>query len=156
MPRYPLEPLADLREKKADEATAALGEARRRQEAAARSVRAAEVRSEGHARDAAERRKAELAALARGELHARDLARADAWGVRIAAERAALETAVDSAQRTETRAAEGVEAARDEAAARHTDAKLVEVHRQRWEDENRRRAEAREEEASADAWRPRR
>jgi YscO-like protein len=156
MPRYPLEPLAELREKKAEEATTALGDALRQHEAATKSVRTAEVRRDGHARDVAERRKAELAALGRGELHARDLARADAWSARVASERATLDAAVDRALTAEGKAAERAHAAHEEVASRHADVKLVDGHRERWEDENRRRAEAREEEASADAWRPRR
>src|ERR1700722_14483205 len=90
MPKYPLEPLAELRRKKVEAATAALAEAVRKREAAARALRGAEVRRDAAARAAAAVRTAELEALGQGQLHARDLARAHAWAARAAAEQEAL------------------------------------------------------------------
>jgi hypothetical protein len=156
MAKYPLEPLLALREKKVESATSELAGAMRGREAAARTLRAAEVRRDAQAQAAARIRAVELEALAKGELCARDLARVDAWGVRVAAERAALAASVDRAA-TADRAAREVEGeARGALAVRHADAQVAEAHHERWTEERRKTVEAREEEASAEAWRPKR
>ena len=154
MSKYPLEPLAKLRDQKVDEATTALAEAVRKQEAAARALHAAESRRDAQARAAAAIREAEREALARGELRARDLARVDAWGVRVAVEQAVLNGAVERAGATEASAREGQGSAQGTLATRSAEARVVESHRERWDDERRRALEARDEEAATEAWRP--
>jgi hypothetical protein len=156
MPKYPLEPLAELREKKAEAAALELAEAVRKREAAARTLRAAELRREAHAQAVAALRKSEHGALGRGELRARDLARVDAWGIRVAAERQSLVAAVDHARASEETARGQERDAQGKVAARRADAQVVAGHRARWNDDARRQLEAREEEASSEAWRPKR
>jgi YscO-like protein len=156
MPKYPLEPLAELREKKVESAALELAEAVRKREDVARTLRAAESRRDAQARAVAGLRQSERGALGRGELRARDLARADAWGIRIAAERQSLVGAVDHARSVETTALGQERDARGSVAARRAEAQVVAGHRARWDDDARRRLEAREEEASSEAWRPKR
>jgi hypothetical protein len=156
MPKYPLEPLAALREKKVERATTELAGALRTREAAARTLRTAEARRDAQEQAAARVRAAELEALAKGELRARDLARVDAWGVRAGAERAALVTIVDRAATAEGTAREAEAQAQASLVVRHADARVVEVHRERWNEERRKDLEARDEQASEEAWRPKR
>ena len=156
MAKYPLEPLARLREGKAEQAARALAGSVRTREGATRGVRAAEVRRDAHGAAVSAVHRGELEALAKGELHARDLARTDAWGVRVGAEKAALAGVVERAQATETKAREDENAAQRALTSRQADAQVVDGHRRRWEGEVSRRLEAREEEASFEAWRPKR
>jgi hypothetical protein len=156
MPKYPLEPLAELREKKVEAAALELAQAVRRREAAARTLLAAELRRDAQARAVAGLRQSEHGALGRGELRARDLARADAWGIRVAVERQSLVGAVDHARAVEATACGQEREAQGNVAARRADAQVVAGHRARWDDDARRRLEAREEEASSEAWRPKR
>ena len=156
MPKYPLEPLVALREKKVEEATSELAAAMRRHEAAARVLRTAEARREAQARTVAEIRAAELEALSQGDLRAHDLARGDAWGSRVAFEREALVANVERAGAAEVEARQNESKAQAGVAARRADARVVEGHREHWDTERRKVAEAREEEASAEAWRPKR
>jgi hypothetical protein len=145
-----------VRRKKVEEATAALAGAVRKREAAARALRGAEVRTEMAARAASRVRTAELEALTRGELRARDLARAHAWANRTAAEGEALAGVVRRAEAAEAAARDHEREAQGELATRRAEALLVEGHRDRWKEQHRRGVIAREEEASSEAWRPRR
>ena len=156
MSKYPLELLAELREKKAAEATHQLGEAVRKREAAARTLRAAELRREAQARAVLAVRKAELEALARGDLRAQDLARTDAWAIRASAEHKVLGGAVERAANAEAKARHDERAAQNALATQRAEVRVVAVHRARWDDEQRRGLEAREEEAASEAWRPKR
>lgn len=153
-PRYALEPLADLRRSKADEAATGLAAAVAGRDASERQRRAAEQRREGHDAQAAQAREAEHEALARGELRAADLARGDAWEVRVATERAALTGALDQARASEEQARTAEAAARSELANREADARVIEKDRARWDEQQRKRAEAKEEEEAAEAYRP--
>jgi hypothetical protein len=156
MAKYPLEPLARLRDDKAGQAARALAGSVRAREGAARGVRAAEVRRDAHVAAVSAVHTGELEALAKGELCARDLARSDAWGVRVGAEKAALAGVVERARATETKARADEAAAQHLLTSRQADAKVVDGHRRHWEGEVARRLEAREEEASFEAWRPKR
>ena len=156
MAKYPLEPLAFLREKKADQAGRALAGAVLERERAGRAVRATEQRREAHVRAAVQTRAAERAALGRGELRVADLAREDAWRLRAEAEAAALAAAVGRARAAEAKAGEDVRAAQESLASRRADVNVVARNRAQWEGERARRTEAREEEASFEAWRPKR
>jgi hypothetical protein len=98
-------------------------------------------------------RDAERSALESGELRAADLERAEAWGARVEGDRAEIERRVANAssRAQAARDAEGV--ARDGVANARVDEVVVERDRARWEDGERKRAEAKEEEAASEAWR---
>jgi hypothetical protein len=153
-PRYALEPLARVRKQKVDEAAQSLAVAIRGREIAERDRRAAETRRDTHETDAAGVRAKEREALERGELCAGDLARADGWEVRIAAERAALLAAVERARGDESGARQTEERAKTEACARRADAEVVEKDRARWTAAQLKQAEARDEDEAAEAYRP--
>ena len=110
-------------------------------------------------RDAARRaslavKDAEQGALERGNITVADLMRADAWAIRVAHEEAELaKRAADGVARA-TEAKDGEAAARATVAGRRADAELVEKHRERWDGAERARDAAKEEEAAAEAWRP--
>jgi hypothetical protein len=154
--RYPLEPLAELRDRRVDQAVHELAASIAGRDEAERSRRAAEESRSSHNSAAQRARVAEADALARGELRVSDLARADAWELRVAAERAALTAEVDRARGAEHRAREGEHAARGEVASRQADAEVIEKDRARWADAQRRQSDARDEEAASEAWRPKR
>ncbi len=156
MPKYPLEPLAELREKKADEANRRLAEAVRKREAAARTLRVAELRREAQARAVLAVRTAVLVGLARGELRAKQLGRADVGAFRAAAERRVLGGAVDRAASAEAKARDDERAAQGAMAAQRAEVRVVTLHRARWDEQRLRGLEAREEEAASEAWRPKR
>jgi hypothetical protein len=156
MPKYPLEPLAELRQKKVEEATLALAEAVRRRDAAARALAGAEIRRQAAARAVSQVRTAELEALARGDLRARDLAHAHAWAARTAAEQASLENVVRRAGVAEAMARDEAHEAQRTLGSQFADVRVVDRHRERWNETLRRGAVAREEEALSEAWRRRR
>ena len=152
--RYPLDPLARVREIKVDDAARALAEAVRAREEAALRLAQATRRKEDAEAEARALREGEQGALERGELTVADLMRADAWGTRVKAEQTELVRREDEAATRED-AAQGDESrARVNVAERKADAELVERDRVRWVDGERRRADAKDEEAAADAWRP--
>jgi hypothetical protein len=154
-PKYPLEPLVELRDKRVDEAASDLAVAARDRDAAERKRLASEQRRTAHAAAAERVRGAEAEALARGDLNVAHLAHADAWEARIALEREALTSDVERA-RAETASACVAEArALEDVVSRKTEAQVVAKDRARWGEVERRRAEARDEEASSEAWRPR-
>jgi hypothetical protein len=155
-PRYPLEPLIRLRDGKAGEAARALAESVRVREEATRVVRAAESHRDAHGASVAAVKERERASLLRGDLRAADLGRGDAWSLRANAEKTALEAAVGRARADETKASDGAKAAQADLAARQAEAEVVAAHLRRWEGERSRWLEAREEEASFEAWRPKR
>ncbi len=156
MPKYPLEPLAELRRKKVEEATTALAGAVRTRDAATRALRGAEVRREAAERAASLVRTAELEALARGDLVVRDLANGHAWAARTAIEREALAAVVRRAGAAEAAARDQEAEAARTLGSRSADARVVDGHRERWNEAHRRSVEAREEEALSEAWRRRR
>jgi hypothetical protein len=154
--RYPLEPLATLREDAVDAAVRGLAAAVAGRASAERERRISEQRRDAHEQGAARARAVEAEALARGELRVGDLARGGAWETRVASEREAIAGDVERARRAEARAREGEQGARGEVSARKADAQVVEKDRDRWHDGLRKKAEAKEEEAAAEAYRPRR
>jgi ATPase subunit of ABC transporter with duplicated ATPase domains len=155
-PKYPFSQLAAVRNKRVDDARHDLANKTTAHAAAERDRRAAEDNRDAHDAAAAFVRDVEANALARGELRAADLARADAWEVRIGAENAALALQVDRARVSEAGALEGEQRTRALLASRRADADAVAKDRARWSDGLRKRAEAKEEEAASEAWRPKR
>ena len=155
-PKYPLEPLANLRRSEADAAAGRLGAARRAREGAERARRGLEERARSEA-DAAERvRREEGGKLARGELTAGDLAVTAAWGAGEAIQREALEASLREARSAEEEARQREARAVGDVAAREASARVVQGDRERWREGQRKRAEAREEEALSEGGRRRR
>jgi hypothetical protein len=152
--RYPLDSLAQLRDHQVDEAARAQGTAVRRREEASGLRRTAEERREAHEREAAAIRDGEQRALLHGELHAADLARADAWAGAERAQAHGLDGAVERAAASENEACRAEAAAQQQTAARQAEAKAVANDRARWEGRERRKKEAKEEEALSEACRP--
>jgi hypothetical protein len=155
-PKYALTPLADLREKRVGDATRGLARQVIARTLAERDHRAAEEKRVAHDAVVEQVRHDEDDALARGELRALDLARADAWQVRVGAERAAIVAQVDRSRAVEARARESEQSARGELIAKQADADVVARDHARWSEAMRKRAEAKEEEMASDAWRPKR
>jgi hypothetical protein len=152
-PKYPLEPLAELRDKRVDLALDDLAAATRGRDAAERERLASEQGCRAHAAAAERLRDAEESALARGELRVADLANAGAWEIRVASEHQALASEVDRARVAEAGARVGEERAQGEVASRKADAQVVAKDRARWRSRQAGREEAKEEEASTEAWR---
>jgi hypothetical protein len=150
-PKYPLEPLAKLRDQRVDEATRDLAGAVGARTAAEGARKRAQERVRAHEDEARRVREAETAALERGELTAGDLARLQDWERGTGAERDAMERDVAARQGAEDRSREAERQAKEQLAARMSDARVVERDRVRWEEGVRKRLEAKEEEAVEDA-----
>jgi hypothetical protein len=155
-PRYPLEPLAKLREDQVDAAVRGLARAVDGRGAAERARQTAEQRQEAHTAAASRVRDAEGEALARGELHAADLAHAAAWEARVASERAAIAGVVGRARAAELQARAAEQTAQGEVATRKAGAEVVAADQTRWREALRKKGEAKEEEAAEEAFRRRR
>jgi hypothetical protein len=155
-PRYPLEPLADLRARKVEGAVQGLANAVAERERAEQQRLAREQARAAQEASTARIAQEERDSLERGGLHAADLARAHAFQLRSEAEHAALTSAVDEAREAEAGAVKGEGQARVQVAERRADADVVDKDRARWTDAERKRADAKEEEAMAEAFRPRR
>ena len=154
-PKYPLDPLARVRKKGVDEATRRLADAVATRDGAEARERAAENERRGHEDRARAVREAERDALDRGDLRVGDLGVAAAWEVRDRAEAQALAQAEEKAHAEAASARAGQVAAQVGVAQRKADAEVVEKDRGRWEERLRKKAEAKEDEAAAEAWRRR-
>jgi len=155
-PRYPLEPLAEVRKRALHVATESLSGAAKKRDAAARARQAAEGARHEHERAAAQVRDAERRALERGELRVGDLSLEATWDLRIQSERARLHASVERAKAAETEATHARSQAQARAQICRSEADVVEKDRARWEGARKKSAEAREEEAVSDGWRPKR
>ena len=152
--KYPLDPLAKLREQHVDEATRELAEAVRAREAAEQRTRLAE-REKATAEERARLvREAERAKLEGGELKVADLQRADAWSVAVDEEQKQLAERVARASAVESDARTGEAQQRATVATRKADAQVVEKDRAKWTEKVHKDAQAREEEEAQEAWRP--
>jgi hypothetical protein len=152
-PRYPLEPLAELRARKVEGAVRGLAQAVAQRERAGEQRKQSEQRRDTHEAQTARVAQVERDSLQRGELCAADLARAHAWQLRTEAERAALTAEVDRTRTVEVDAVKGEGTARGQVAERRADADVVDKDRVRWTTEARKRQDAKEEEAMAEAFR---
>jgi hypothetical protein len=151
-PKYPLEPLLEHRERRVEDATAELGDAVRAREAAETAKARAEAERRAEEERAAQTRAAEADLLAKGELRAVDLARAQAWEH---AERARLAdlAAAEGRAASIVDAARGAEQdARTALAQKKADHDVVAKDEARFIDGKKRDQEAREEEAAEEAW----
>lgn len=155
-PQYPLEPLANVRERQVDDAVRGLATAVSQREDASRRARAVEHVAESHAAAVDRTKHAEREALGRGELTASDLAHAHAWELRVEAERAALAAEQQRARAAESAASDAEARSRGELARRRADADVVAKDRARWETAQQKRADAREEETMTEAFRQKR
>jgi len=154
--KYPLDPLVRLREQQVDDKTRGLSTAVTAREAAELERSQAEL-ARRQAEQRAERlRDAERAALARGELRVGDLQRSQAWEIGVAAEQRRLAQQESGAAEKEKTARAKEDEARAELAASKADAEVVGKDKQRFVDRERRAQDARDEEAVAEAWRPKR
>jgi len=154
--KYPLDPLVRLREQQVDDKTRGLSAAVTAREAAELERLQAE-RDRRQAEQRAEQlRDAEQAALARGELRAGDLQRSQAWEIGVAIEQRQLLQQEAGAAEKEKGARGKEDEARAALAASKADAEVVSKDKQRFVDRGRRAQEARDEEAAAEAWRPKR
>jgi hypothetical protein len=154
LPKYPLRPLVRVRETRVDQAASCLAAAACARDAAARARTASEQRRDEHAATVEDVRCAEKGALSLGNLRVTDLVRRDAWEVGVAVEQSALASVVEQARADEDRARSGEGRARERAALLKAEAQLVDRHRVRWTEAERKRAEIREEDALLEAWRP--
>lgn len=154
--KYPLHPLVDLRAKQVDEAARDLAkavDARQTAERAREAAEAARVRAEEKARAL---REEERVALDQGMLRAGDLHRAQAWEIGVSEERKKLVQQAVSAQQGEQKAREKEDGARGNLAEREADAEVVEKDEAKFVAREQKRELAKEEEAAAEAWRPKR
>lgn len=154
-PKYPLECVARARDEKVERAAHDLAAAVGARQAADGVQVAAEARRDRYEATAARVRREELDALARGELRAGDLQRAQQWAAGIAAEGHRLRAEAERAHRDASRAGVVEERARALLAARKADAEVVARNRGLWQRARQAKVEAREEEASLEAWRQR-
>ena len=151
--KYPLDKVLELRERREDEAKAALAAAiRSRAEAEATAARAEAERVAAEERAQAVR-SSETKALREGELSVADLQRAGAWEHRVEAERRAL-TEKEDAEKAKAAAARASEAsAKGVLAEKQADYKVIENDRARHVARVRREEEAKAEEEASEAWR---
>jgi hypothetical protein len=152
--KYPLEPLARLKKERAEGAVRDLGRAvSAREEASHRRAEVEEARKEAEAR-AARVRQEERAVLEKGGLRAADLMRAEAWEARVKAEDVERARAVEEARASlATKTRLEVEAQANVARVRG-EANAVSRHEARWHEAQRRARDLEEEEAAAEAQRP--
>jgi hypothetical protein len=155
-PKYPLEALARLREQKAEDEARKLAEATRDAQAAERAREVAERRRRENEETLAQVRAAEREALARGELSAADLARAAAWASRAEGEGRFLASSLQGALAREQEARRGERAAKEQTELARANARVLAEDRARFGEGQQKQAEARDEEASFEAWRPKR
>jgi hypothetical protein len=152
--KYPRASVLAHRERLVDDAKEALAravkerEAREAQRARAENAVATELQKR------ADVMQEEAARLARGELRATDLARQGAWEARADAEIAELRRKLAEAAASVDDAVAKEREALAELANRKADVDVLEKDRERYLLEERKKAEAREEEAAAEARRP--
>lgn len=154
LPKYPLQALAALRDSKAEMALGRLAAAIGARVTAERALAECERRRAAHDEAVARRTGEERHRLARGELGAADLARGDAWKIRVLAEQEALDAERGRAVARRQSALDAESKARDAAMACQSDVRMVRENRERWFARVRALAEAAEDEANSEAWRP--
>jgi hypothetical protein len=151
--KYPLQPLAKRREEQVTAAMKGLATAVADRAKAEEGRRRADQARAGHESMAERVRNAEQRSLEEGGLRAADLARVHAWEVRVDEERRVIEAQAQRARGLESAAGDRERAAQGEVAARRADADAVAKDRVRWEGNERKVAEKKEEEEMAEAFR---
>jgi hypothetical protein len=155
-PKYPLESLAAHRARQVEGAVEGLATAVHQRERAEQQRHAADQRKVELDARAARVLGHEREGLERGELRAEDLAHAHAWQLRHDSEVARAEEERRRTLAAEVDATQAETAARRHVAERRADADVVEKDRERWAAGRRKQLEAKEEEAMAEAFRPKR
>jgi hypothetical protein len=153
-PKYPLECVLQLRDAKVEEAARELTAAVRARQDAERSRIAAERRRDHHEASTRCVMDAELDALSRGELRVADLRRTQEWASGVGAEGRRLRIEAEHARGVETRTGQAEDSARAHLASCTGQAEVIARNRAEWQRGRRKTVEAREEEASLEAWRP--
>jgi hypothetical protein len=156
MPRkkYPLEPLARLKEERAKQKTHELGRAASTREAAQRKREGAEAEREAARATARRIRDEERGSLENGALSVRDLVQASAWESRVGVEDAERTRSVDRALVAEDQARAAEAVVREDLSRAHAESEIVQRHHERWRAAVTKDEESREEEALAEAFRP--
>ena len=154
--KYPLDPLIKLRELQVEDAARELAKTIAERQAAERQRIALEEARARAEEDARTMRDGERGALEKGELRAGDLHRAQAWEIDVAEEHKRLAQHIAAAAQGEAKASEQEEAARKDLASREADADVVDKDKARFDAGEAKRETSKEEEAAAEAWRPRR
>jgi len=148
--KYPLEPLRRLKKERAEATTRELGTAIAARETLQRGREEAEAtRTAARARADAVRGE-ERAALEKGELSARDLARGGAWEQRVSAEDQARSQSVEKARSAEDEARRAEARAQRDVAVARAEVEATGRHEQRWTSAARKAEESREEETLAE------
>jgi hypothetical protein len=151
--KYRLDPLARARQASVERASRTLADAARaKREAEALRIRIEEdaARAEAEAKRIREEEKAPAKLL-----RAEDLATHDRWEIRAQNERSDREARLVIAKTNESKEAIRESTARAEVEKRQAQMKVVERDRARWEAEQAKRAEAKQEGEADDAWRKR-
>jgi hypothetical protein len=152
--KYPLEPLARLKEDRTEQKTRELGKALSSREAAQKKREGAEAEREAARASASRVRNEERAALASGALSARDLMQANAWESRVATEDAERTRDVDRALAAEGKTKAAETRVRADLARAQAESEVIRRHHERWRAEANKAEEAREEESLVEAFRP--
>jgi hypothetical protein len=156
MGRYPLEPLGRVRDAEVDEAARALAEAIARRETAEECARAARAEQTRFLDEAARIDEREAVALASGVLRANDLAQRDAFLIGASLEADARARAVREADGVVAETVAREAEARARLAEQKAKADAVARDRGRFEANEKRIADAKEDESAEDAFvRPR-
>jgi hypothetical protein len=148
--KYPLEPLRRLKKDRAGTKTRELGAAIVTREKAQKRREEAEVEREAERARADRVRGEELAALEKGELFARDLARGGAWEQRTSAEDAERARGVEKARSTEQESQAAEAKAQGSVAVARAEVEATARHEQRFWSAVRKAEESREEDAVAE------
>jgi hypothetical protein len=154
MKKYPLEPLARLKEERAEQKTRELGKALSSRETAQKKREGAEAKREAARTSASRVRNEERAALANGALSVRDLMQANAWESRVATEDLERTREVDRALAAEGEAKAAETRVRGDLAQAQAESEVIRRHHERWSAAVKKDDEGREEEALAEAFRP--
>jgi hypothetical protein len=147
--KYPLEPVAKVREARTDDAGAALAGALRGEERAAADRRVREEERKRHEEAVRATESAEQARLERGELTAADLLHGAAYQAAAAVEQKRLAGRVTDAAQKEREARVLVDQRRASLARAKQESEVVERHRDEWQAEGV-RAELAAEELAAE------
>jgi hypothetical protein len=156
MPRrkYPLEPLARLKENRAESKTRELAKAVSTREAAQKKREGAEADREASRAGARRILFEEQGLLAEGSLHVADLVRASTWEARVRAEDAEKTRTVDGSLAAEEKARAAEAEVKAVVARARAESEVVQRHRERWSAAMKKEEESREEEALAEIHRP--
>ena len=153
-PVYPRKSVLEHRERIADGAVEALARGVRERESVEREKAQAEADRIRTLTAAEELRENERAALARGELKASDLAQKGAWEMRAEAEARAMDLRVAETEKKLHDAVRAEAVALTVVANKKADADVLVKDRERFHAEAQKRADASEEEAAVEAYRP--